>query len=470
MSQKSIYKIFDFQWQLLSGLIFFLFLIGCTPKIASVETPVEETNQFSASGETAIPDQWWTAFNDEQLNSLIESALDHNMDLINVWYQLEAAKAVRKQQASFLLPDIDAGAQTAISRPQPDFAGGENTQFGVGAEYEVDLWGRIRANVDAEDFRIEATYYDYQTAAISLSAEIATIWFQLITLQKQIDLANLQIENNEKIIELIKARFGSGQTRGVDILRQQQLLEGIRNLKISYETDLALLKNQLGILTGEAPQNFDISVRNYLPELPAQPTTGLPLELIRRRPDVQREYSFLLATGRDMAVAVTNKFPRLSLDLSTQARSNTYSELFNNWAYTIGGNILAPLIYGGRLRAEVDRTEAVKNQQIQEYGQTILLSFREVEDALIQEENQWKRIEILEERNKMAEKINQQLRVEFVNGFTNYLDVLLSLDDQQQLQRDIIDAEQFLYENRIELYRALAGGFETEREQTNDVE
>jgi outer membrane protein TolC len=186
----------------------------------------------------------------------------------------------------------------------------------------------------------------------------------------------------------------------------------------------------------------------------------MPLELIRRRPDVQRDYSFLMAADRDMAQAVRNRFPRLSLNLAAQARSNNYSELFNSWAYTLGANLVAPLLYWGRLRAEVDRSEAVKKQQLYQYGQTVLTAFQEVENALISEERQRKQIKILRKRLEMAQQTNKQLRTEFIYGFSQYLDVLLSQDQEQQLQRNLLEAIQEQYEIRISLYRALAGDFQ----------
>ena len=448
----------------LCTILWILLLVCCSPKVNHIETPFTNSQNFSKSGTAVIPDKWWTVFGEDQLNNVIERALSNNLELIAVWNQLQASKAILKMESSFLLPDIEAGAQTAISRPEPDFAGGENTQIGASAEYEVDLWGRISAGVKAEEFRLQASYYDYQAAAITLSAEIALIWFQMLNTQKHLQLTEKQMTNNENIIKLIQVRFGRGDVKGVDILRQRQLLEQTRNEKIFYETNLQLLKNQMAVLTGDQAQNFEMEVINNFPDMPPQPGAGVPLELIRRRPDIQREYNALLAADRDMAVAVANKFPRLSLDFSTQARSNTYNELFSNWAYTIGGNLVAPLLYWGRLRAAEDRAAAMKEQQLYWYGQSVLTAFKEVEDALIEEKNQIKRVEILENRLEMANKISRQLQVEFANGMTDYLDVLISVDEQQQLQNEILNEKLKQFEIRIALYRALAGGFETDRE------
>ena len=443
-------------------------VFSCAPKLQNVEAPIEQAEDFSFTGTEAIPEKWWTSFNDPVLNNLIDSALTENLNLAATWEQFVAAQAILRREKSSLWPDIELVARSAVSRPEPDFAGGENFQAGLAAAYEVDLWGRIRADIEAEEFRAEASFYDYQAAAMTLSAEISATWFQLLTFRKQLDLTNRQIETNEEIIRLIRARFTSGQIRAVDILRQQQLLESTRDQKIFFETQLRLLQNQLAVLLGRPPQNLSISPESNLPELPLLPETGLPLELIRRRPDVKQAYNQVLAADREMAVAIRNKYPRISFDIIAQSRSNNYGNLFQDWAYTLAGNLVAPLLYGGRNRAEVDRTTALKNQQLFLYGQTVLNSFREVEDALIQEQKQKERIEVLKRRLDLAQKTNKQLRIEFLNGLSEYLDVLLSLDQEQQLQRDILEARQTLLEHRITLYRTLAGGFETERTDSEE--
>lgn len=449
------------QWLL--PVILFLFLLNsCAPKLNTVEPPIENPEPFTYTGTEAIPEKWWTTFEDPTLNTLIDSALTANLDLAATWEQFNAARAIVRQQSSFLWPQVDATLSSSIRRPEEEFASNENMRAGLSASYEVDLWGRIRSGIQAEEFRARATFYDYQTAAMSLSAEIAITWYRLVSARKQLTLINEQIEINQDIVRLIRARFTSGQIRAVDILRQEQLLESTRNQRILYETDVVLLQNQLAVLLGKAPQNYTSLAGEELPEIPPLPSTGLPLELIRRRPDVRVAYNLVLAADRDMAQAIANKFPRLSLNLEAQVGSGNYTNLFQNWVYTLAGELVTPLLYGGRLRAEVDRTEAVKNQTLYQYGQTTLNAFREVEDALVRERNQEERLIVLRRQLDLAQKTNRQLRLEFLNGLTEYLDVLLSLDQEQQLQRDIIDAQQELMENRIALYRALAGDFETE--------
>ncbi len=283
--------------------------------------------------------------------------------------------------------------------------------------------------------------------------------------QKQLALVERQIETNQKVLDLLKNRFGTGQIRGVDILRQRQLLESTREQKSTAEANLKVLQHELSVLLGQSPQD---TLRNIspeqMPELPPLPETGVPIDLVQRRPDVRSAFNLVKAADRDLASAISNQYPRLTLSASLTSSSNTAGNLFEEWATSFAGNLLAPIFRGGELSAEVDRLEAVKKQRLYEYGQTILTAFQEVEDALIREQKQRESIARLEEQVTLAEQAYNQLRLEYLNGTSNYLDVLTALDEVQQLRRNLLTAELNLIEYRIGLYRALAGSFETERE------
>lgn len=450
---------------LLSSIL--VLMVGCAPRFSHTELPIDEPQKFSRTGTQAIQDKWWLAFEDENLNTLIDSALQSNLDLAATWQQFLAAKAVVKGQASNKWPEISASAQSAINLPEPDFVGGENTQLGFLANYELDLWGRIGAAVRAEKLRAEASLFDYRAAAISLSAEITSTWYQLVAAKKQLRITESQIATNEAIIKLIRSRFTGGQIRAVDILRQGQLLESTKEQQIIFSANVQVLENQLAVLLGKQPQDSLFFKEIDLPKVPELPETGLPLELVRRRPDLQQSYALLLAADQDWASAVRNKYPRISVSARGQLRSNSFENLFDNWAYSLAGNILAPLFNGGQLNAEVDRTLALKQQRLYQYGQITLTAFQEVENALVQDIMQQQRLENIQRQLELAEKSNKQLRVEFLNGFSPYLDVLVGLDQEQQLRRDYVSAQLQHIQFRIGLYRALAGSFETDRDLEN---
>lgn len=442
------------------GILFIFiaaFLAACKTPPQAVSLPLDLPQNFSQSGTQSLPDKWWTTFNDPRLNALVDTALANNFNLRTAWQRLVAARAVLDRESAPLLPAINASVQSGINFPRPDFRGGENVRLGLNASYEVDLWGRIRSAVDAQEFRTHATRADYQTAVISVSAQVTQTWFQLTEANNQLDLIDLQLETNQQILQLIENRFGIGQIRSVDILRQRQLIQATREQRIIAETRVQLLEHRLAVLLGKPPQQAIAVSPESLPAPPPVPETGIPIELVRRRPDIQSAYQLIMAADRDLASAISSKYPRLSISASSSLRANNLAEVFKNWAYSFAGNIFAPLFFGGELRAEVDRAEAVRNQRLYEYGQSVLTAFQEVENALVQEQQQIQRIQTLEEQLELARQSNEQLRIGYFNGTSNYLDVLTALGQEQQLRRDILSARLGLLEFRIALYRAIAG-------------
>ena len=444
--------------------------VGCTTQTATVSPPVDTTASFSESGAAAVPDRWWTAFDNEDLSAVVDSATAANFTLLSAWQRLKAAQAVVDRESGALFPDLEGSAQARTTRGER--SGGENADaesfsLGLSSVYEIDIWGRIRARVQAERLRAEATRAEYQTAALSLSAEVVRTWVQLAEAQSQLRLVEQQIETNLKVLNLLENRFETGQIQSVDILRQRQLVESTREQRATARSRVQVLEHRLAVLLGQSPQSELTVSPDSLPDLPPLPETGVPTDLIRRRPDVQIAHHRLRAADRDLAAAISDQFPRLTLSASASTAANSANNLFQNWAYAFAGNLLAPIFRGGELRAEVDRTAAVRTQRLYEYGQTVLTAFQEVENALIQEKTQRERIARIEEQVDLSQRAYEQLRVQYLNGAANYLDVLTALDELQQLRRDLLAAQRTLVEDRIALYRALAGAFETDRERTN---
>lgn len=448
-------------------------LSGCS-SAPEVSAPVDPPAAFSDEGSDTIegtatvPDRWWTAFSDPALNAAVDSALSNNFTVRAAWERLKAADAVLDRESSLLYPQVDASSSIVTERRAEQAPGrqpgNEDISAGLSASYEIDLWGRIRAQRQAEQERVRATLADYRVATLTVSAEITRTWVQLAEAREQIDLVNQQIETNETVLQLLRDRFGTGQIQSVDILRQRQLIEATREEKAAAEAQERVLQNRLAVLVGRAPTNLQIDEPSALPDLPEAPDTGIPAELVERRPDVRAARFRLRASDRDLSAAISNRYPRLTLDASAFASAPTAQGLFDNWVATVGGNLLAPIFYGGELQAEVDRTEAVRNERIYLYGQAILQAFQDVEDALILETKQREQVQFIADQVDLAEQSYDQLRIQYLNGSGSYLDVLTALRDVQELRRELLLGRRLLAENRIALYRALAGSFETPRD------
>lgn len=441
-------------------------LAGCATPRDTASPPVDDIPEtFSDSGTQTVPDRWWRAFGDTELNRLVDRALDGNFNLMTAYNRLRAARAVVRRESASMYPNLEGFATGDVSRGEVNnnSTDDEQLRLGLTSEYEVDLWGRIESGVEAERYRARATLADYRTAAISLSSEVSRTWYQLVEQYNQLELINQQIETNRKMLKLIKSRFSLGQIRSADILRQRQLLESTREQRIVVESRIQVLEHQLAVLLGKPPQEGIAYRPDTMPRLPPLPKTGLPVELIRRRPDVRSAFNRLKAADQDLAVAITDQYPRLTLTGSLSTTDADAEELFDDWARSLAADLTAPLLDAGRRDAEVDRTRSVKYQRLYEYGQTILTAFQEVEDALIQEKKQRQRIRSLEEQIDLAQRTIERLRFQYLNGTGDFLDVLQALTEEQQLRRDLLSARLVHMERRIALYRALAGGFEVER-------
>lgn len=449
----------------LSGVV----LAGCASPRSHEPLPLQDAPTFSQSGEAAAPDRWWTAFDDEELNRRIDRALADNFSLAAAWERLREAQAIARRERAGLFPMLDGvGSAERVTGDGVD----SESRFSMGLEasYEVDLWGRIESIVEAERFRASATAADYQAAAISLSAEVALIWYELAASRLQLELIESQLETNQTVLEVLESRFAVGQSGSADVLRQRQLVEATHEQLVVVRAQIKVLAHQLAVLEGRPPQQTVPYPIPALPDLPATPATGLPAELLQRRPDVQSALMQLRASDEDVAVAVSEQYPRINLAASITTSAEQPSTLFSDWLTSLAGQITAPLLDGGQRRAEVERTKAVRRQRLAEYGQTVLVAFREVEDALTQEAEQIERIQSLRKQLTLANRTYQQLRTQYLNGAADFIDVLIALREQQQIERNVLTANLDRISFRIALYRALAGGFTTPREATQSTQ
>ena len=401
---------------------------------------------------------WWNEFNDPELQMLIGEALGGNFSLQAARQRFFQAQALTRRSAAELSPQLDATAGYTKSRRRIDGEGKTTTDIllGLAASYEVDLWGRLSAGEDADRFAELGSAEDLQTAAQSIAAEVALTWFQLAEAYSQLDLLQQQQEINSLGLQLIQLRFNAGQVGIADVLQQRQLIESKSGEQAQQRTTIRLLENQLAILCGKAPGLLTLPGRPELKELPPLPATGLPFGLLQMRPDVKSDYLQLLAADRRVAVAMAERYPRLSISADADT-SGSADELFSNWFFSLAANLVGPLIDGGSRLAEVDRTTAVARERLYSYGQTILDAIGEVEDALKQEAEQQKLLASLAIQLDLATKTVENVRNRYKQGAENYQRVLTAILSQQTLQQDVLRAGQQLVAFRIGLYRALGG-------------
>ena len=435
---------------------------ACARQSVSVQSPVALPGQFSAGGQAVMPQKWWTAFGDSGLNSLVEEALKGNFSLRVAWDRLDQSRAAAAASGAPLWPSLDgsAGASRTVQRSNVTPRTYTTAySLGLAASYEVDLWGRVRSAYDAARLDASAGSEDVHAAAITLTAELAGTWYQLIEGRGQLELLGEQVATNEKYLELITLRFRRGQASATDVLQQRQLVEQTRGQRVLVESALKVLEHQLSVLLGRSPGTMTPDVPEALPSLPPLPETGLPAEWVRRRPDVRAAELRVRAADRRVGQAVADQFPRLGLAVGAETSAEQIRNLFDNWLASLAANLAAPLFDGGRRRAEVERTRAVLSEQLNAYGHVVVTSLKEVEDALAQEAKQAEYVASLQKQLGLSRESMDQTLDNYTKGtvdFTRYLTTLLA---HQRLQRTFLQAERQLVLFRIDLYRALAGSW-----------
>lgn len=440
-----------------------ILLSGCAGKVEPLEqSSLELPTSFSLSGSTELAGKWWLAFGDDQLNTLIEQALTDNFSLKSAWERLSQAEALYRRNRAAIFPVIDGEASGSHSTNQTDGTtiNTDRAVLGLSASYEVDLWGKIDSEIQASRLDMEASGADLDAAAMTLTAEIAGTWYLLIQQTASLRLLEEQIKTNINALELITAQFRTGQVPIADVLQQRQLIETQRG-----ELELQLLqegqtRHKLSVLMGQVPGSEVVEVTGQLIELPALPATGVPAEVLSLRPDVRSSFLALQSADSRVAAAVADQYPALRLTASLETVGSSTSTVFSDYLGSIMAGLTAPLLDGGRRKAEVERTSAVARERLHDYGQSLITAVGEVEDALLAEMQQQQYIQSLEMQLSLATQTMEQVKERYLKGVENYQRVLTALTSLQSLQQSKITAQKDLLLNRIELCRALGHGWD----------
>ena len=428
--------------------------------------PVAVPETFDRSGAAPRVDRWWKTFEDPELDQLVARALADGLELRSAWGRLAQAEAVATQSSSGLWPSLDATVSAGRSRRAPPVerkSGTSRFVASLAASYEVDVWGRVRSNTNAHDLELAATREDLEAVAMSLVARAAETWFALVEQRAQLALLRSQLEVNRTFLELVEARFEQGLASALDVYQQKQLrLAADRRLK-PVQARIEVLEHELAVLVGQPPNARVAKPQLILPSAPPVPTTGLTAELLKRRPDVRAAHNRVAAADHRVAAAIADRFPALRLTAEIGLQATDLADLVNGFIWGIAGSLVMPVIDGKRRVAKVDEQRAVLEQRLSAFGQTVLVSIREVEDALVLGEKQVELLSIIDQEVEVANAALDEARNRYVQGLGDYLPVLTALRTAQESERDRLSARRQLLSHRIQLYRALGGSW------TNDL-
>ncbi|GHC48829.1 efflux transporter outer membrane subunit [Roseibacillus persicicus] len=396
----------------------------------------------------------YTAFRDGELNRLLRAAEKNNQDLSAALARIDQSRALlglsRADQTPTLVADL-AGNQNLDSRnTRLPSSGGAYRDYDaqLTLAYEVDLWGRVRRGVAQAEANLSATEADYAAALLSLKGEVARNYLTLRSLDREIALLDQTSDLRKQRLDLTGSRRKAGTASGLDFARAETEYQSTRAEVARLAQRRGELENSLAALTGEAASTFAIAPKVSTPHIPQVPS-GVPSDLLRRRPDIVAAERRLAASNEGVGVAIATYLPSLTLTGVGGARSLQAADIFNPKSvfYSAGAGLFTPIIQGGRVKADREQAEALFREALATYRQTMLSAIRDTENALLGVRSQDQALASQRKATEASERTARLVRVRYEGG-------LDSLFEVTETERQTLEQERLL--TQTELTRQLA--------------
>ena len=445
-------------------------LAGCvsTPpsQVEEIKVEVPEYWQTAATGDDFTPQSWMEDFGDPQLVEILREALAHNFGLMAAEARRDASVAGTLSGRSEFWPSITASANKTESR-RSSASGIQQTPVNRSysltgrLNWEIDLWGALRNGYRGDLADAEAALADFEATRLSIAGRTAQAWYNAIEAEQQLALAKRTLEAFEESQRNVEEGF----EQGIDTALSVRLIRAnLASAASSYEQRIrgrAAAVRNLEVLLGRYPSG-ELAVRTEWPEIGTSIPVGLPSELLLRRPDIMSAERSLAAAQQRKFVSKKAMLPNLALTLTRGTNTLEAADLFDldpRRVWTRVWNASIPLFQGGRVRANIARSEAVHRQEVANYTGAVLAAFREVENALTEQDSYTRDFEfqqVATEESRAAEELAWE---QYGNGLVDITTVLDSVRRSLNAQRSLITTTNQRIQSRIDLYLALGGGF-----------
>jgi NodT family efflux transporter outer membrane factor (OMF) lipoprotein len=435
--------------------------------------PADVPSRFS-DGE--VDPQWWQTFHDSELTSLVVRLANQNLDLQTAAERVIQGVAQLQVAAAQGLPHIEGQSSETYNRASPNgtaslfvLAPGASPYFrlfqeGLHSSWELDLFGKVRRAVEAQDAETLAAVENRHGIAVAAFAEVAQSYLLVRGVQARLAITqrNLDVANDN--IALVQKRFDNGTATTLELAQARSQKETIAGLLPPLRAQEAALINVVGLLLGAPPRALESELRpvKALPRVPARIPVGLPGTLVRRRPDVREAEARLHGAVAQTGVAEANFYPDVSLTGDVNVQSVHLSNLFTTAStqFMVGPSVTIPIFEGGQLTGNLVLRESLQREAAVAFQKTVLQAWREVDDALTGfAEAQHRRSAIARavEQNKIA---LEAARERYVQGLIDFLNVNAALSQLLQSEIDLADADTQIAIGLVNLYRALGGGWQ----------
>ncbi len=433
-----------------------------TAHVGSVpQPPLPDTFSHVHLNAHNAPERWWSLLDDPDLDGVIAAALDDNLDLRTYWERLLQAEATLDQAASARWPSLDA--QASVGRAHSGGARGavtqNNFQVSAAASYEVDLWGKVAAQIAAAELEREAVADMAHAAAMTLVAQVTEAWLDVRYQRARRALRQQQIDIASTYLDLVRLRFAMGQASALDVLQQQQQLESLQSQLVPVDTQDFLARLRLAVLLGRAQA---IDVPAHLDQLPLPDPAlhlGAPQDLLQHRPELRAARRRVEAADARIIVAMADRLPTLRLSASLMLAATAPLDLLDQLFWSLGATLGGPVFDGGRRAAELSRTHSVWRERVYAYAHAILVALEEVERSHALCEVQRQLLDDLDLQLNTASLALHMAREQFLGGITDYSRVITALAALQQLQLSRLDIHRQYLSYWVQRFRALGGAW-----------
>ena len=453
-------------------LITAAFLAGCSfrPDMPNVDTNFTSTYTFETSD---IRDLWWKEFHDENLNSLVESALEKNTNLRIAYLNLEKAKASLGIAEADLLPGVNlnisytkakTSGETYTGQPQTRY---RSSSINLGLNYEIDLWGRVRNSVLAANENLNASKFDYDSARLSLSSSVAKSYFALVSLNMQEAVLKETLKTYEDTLALRKTQLDLGGINEMTYLQSKAEVERAKTSLTSVLNSKSQALTSLAILTGKSNDEILKGAVASAQNLPSSPEikADISSDVLLRRSDVAKALADLKATNALVGVARAQYFPTLSLTGLFGFASDEFDRIFMGSAsvWSLGANLTQKIFDYGRTKNNVRVAET--NEQIAAitYEATVRSALGEVRDALISRQNAKLSLDQVKNLLQSQQKIYSLAKDQYNAGYIGHLELLDAERNLLQAKLQDVSAKLDEVDSAVEVYRALGGGFKVDK-------
>lgn len=445
-------------------------LIGCSVgtdyQQVAFDTPAEFKHvdgwKVLQSKESALSEQWWVLYQDPILNQLQDQLLADNQTLAQYEARYRQAQALVKNARASYFPTIGMGTETTRSQTGKGNTTLHNYDLGPSVSWEIDLWGKIRRQVESAKADARASEAELAAIKLSLQAELTQTYLQLRIMDIQQQLLSNTTLAYQRSLELTKNQYEAGFVPKSDMMQAKTQLKTTQAQAIDLVYQRAQLEHAIAVLIGLTPAQFNLKADYHIPSLPQLPQL-LPSTLLTRRPDIAMAEQQVIAANAQVGVAAAAWYPDLNLKASAGFASNSFNYWINspNRYWSLGPRFSMTLFDGGLIRSKYEQAEARYDETVAHYRQTVLNSFKEVDDYLVQLQVMQQEIIIQQEAVDSAKETLRLINNQYEAGLIDYLNVASSQSAFLSAQRNYTALLGNQLTASVKLIAAIGGGWNT---------